>query len=916
MGNPVTIRIKILNICLFLILHFSSFEFSFPEEFSDPGLKYLFSELSLKNGLPQNTVYTVTQDKDGFIWIGTDRGVARFDGKKFKYYNSYNNPEIKNNSVTALLSEKNGRLLIGTFGGGLLGYENGVFTQLGLGKNSEVIRIWTLFIDPGKNLWIGTTGNGLICLTTKGSIKYFLKNNNHGNITSVTGMQGGDILAASETGIFRISGDKTSSIDLSEIKGSPNIMTIMMINGNSLYVGTDNGLVVGKIYKNRIKSFSVHEDGNIIRKIFRDRSENIWLVTDKGLKKIEGGRVVPFISRDPFFYGPLMTIFQGPEDNLWIGSSGSGLRILRERNFFSLKYSQKFFTGHINSICVKNGTLVAGSRGNGVLILKKNRSYSYSKINGLISNHVNSVYPGIGGSILAGTDIGLNIITIPSNPAGKPAIETRLPGIKVQSFFKDSSNNILIGTMKKGLYQLEGNIVSEYKKYTESISDSILCITEDKNKNILIGTDKGLKTLPYKDSGKIQWPKIRTIKGPVYDIFIDRDNNLWAGTRDHGLVVLTGDKVFFAGKSNNMLLNPIYKIFRDKHDKLWLSTNNGILSLKRHEILKYLQGIIKTFNLIQYSEIDGISSSVFSGGTQPAGWKTPNGNIYFPSRRGITYFNPEKFYFNRVVPGIKIEKLVVNGENFSKKGEIILNPGVKKLSIYFSVISFTNRHKVVFSYKLFGYDKEWRYSSSGENVIIYRNLLPGEYRFNLAAANCDGFWNHSGVSLTFRIKFPFYKTVWFYFIIIFLIYIFSPFIYRWIMLRVRTKNEEVKKYESSKLTKVDSHLYLQKLRKIVEKDKLFLDPNIKIRDISSRMGIPRKVLSQVINELLEENFKNFINRYRIEEAKKKLTDPDEKDFILLKIIYDTGFNSKSVFNASFKRITGMSPSEYRKKHIR
>jgi len=910
MKNNVLKKIVILVFSIFVL-----FKFLLPEELKKPDIDYLLSEISTKNGLPQNTVYSLAKDKDGFIWIGTDRGVVRFDGKEFKCFNSYNTHEIKNNSITSILSKENGELLIGTFGGGLLSYKNGIFSQINIEEYGNVISIWEMFIDSEQNLWVVTNKNGLIRINKSGKISNYLKGKAFNKVTSITETSAGTIFASTEKNIFKISEYKTFPVNIEELGKTVNVMTIKEFEKDGFYVGTDNGLFLGKIYKNKFKLNSKFESGNMIREVFKDKSGSLWLVTDNGLKKMDNGRVVPFLSRDLFFYTPLMTMFQGPEYGLWIGSSGSGIRILREKGFHSFKDSNNFLTGHINSVYSDSGIIVTGSEKKGILIKTGNKYYTYLEKDGLSSGHVNSVYSDINKNILVGTDNGLNVIHYPYGSILNTKITRVLSGIKILSIFKDSFNNIWIGTMGDGIYLFNGDTESIHKKSMGNISESILCITEEREGNLLIGTDKGMRFLSYKKNYEMKPINGKIIKGHVYDIYTDSNNCLWVGTGDYGLVLFNGDRVFLLGEKNKILLNPVYKIFEDKNNNIWVSTNNGLLLLRRIEIRKYIKNIIEKLNPILYSENDGISSSVFSGGSQPAGWMATDGNFYIPSKGGITYFNPEKYHFNRIVPNIVIEELVVDGEKVEITSNVVLNSGVKKISIRFSIISFANRNKVYCSYKLFGHDKKWIYASSEESLITYKNLSSGKYRLHVKAANCDGFWNNRGVTLSLRIKNPFYKTYFFYLTIILVVYFLSPFIYRWIQIKFGIKKVDgADKYKSSKLTKTDSYFYLQKLRRIVEKDKLFLDPNIKIRDISSRMGIPRKVLSQIINELLGENFKSFINKYRIEEAKKRLVDRNEADFILLKMIYDVGFNSKSVFNAAFKKYTGMSPSEFKKKH--
>jgi AraC-like DNA-binding protein len=128
--------------------------------------------------------------------------------------------------------------------------------------------------------------------------------------------------------------------------------------------------------------------------------------------------------------------------------------------------------------------------------------------------------------------------------------------------------------------------------------------------------------------------------------------------------------------------------------------------------------------------------------------------------------------------------------------------------------------------------------------------------------------------------------------------------------------EAAKKYKQSSLSPLKSQDYLRHLQKMMTEHHLYRDPEISLAALAEQMGIPPKHLSQIINERLGQNFKNFINRYRVEEAKIKILDPREKDFVLLKIAYDVGFNSKSVFNAAFKKHAGMSPTEYRRKYGR
>ena len=876
--------------------------------------EYLFSDFSTENGLPQNTVYSIAGDQDGFIWVGTDRGMARFDGTGFRHFNMYNTPEIRSNSITAILLRKDGALLIGTYGGGAVIYRDEEFSPLDLGEGSHAIRIWRLVEDSKSNLWVVTTGDELIRSGPDGGLKKYFIEKQYGKITSLIETSSNRILVSTERHVLEIAGSKVSTVDISKFPGSAILLTIQSLSADELHICTDNGLFIGKLSADNIELISQPEKNNIIRKTYRDRSGNTWIISDKGLGMLDHDRISPFHPADEFFQSPLMTMYQGPEGNLWIGSSGRGLRVLRKRNFFAQKLSRDFFNGQVNSVHETSGHLLTGTQSHGLLISKGDRYSSFSKKDGLASNTVNTVLSVSDRLILAGTKEGLSIIRNPLSANKNRKIINKLTGIEILSLYMTSEKQVLIGTSGHGLYVLGNNNPTRYGHSRDPAPFRILSISECRDTRLLLGTDIGIQAVSTTHMTISTLPGTENINGPVFDIAEDQYMNLWIGTQDHGLVILNGGKLIYTGEINNLLLTPVFRLINDRKNRVWMSSNNGILMLRKDELYRFLRTVSNTLNPIRFSQNDGIATPVFSGEIQPAGHIDTNGIIYFPSKGGVTRFDTTNLSLNTIPPKIKFHRLITDTGNFDLRAKITLSHQVKKVSVTFSIISFTNSARSATRLELSGNNKKWGYTSLTRNSVTYGGLSPGKYRLNITASNCDGIWNYKGASIEFQIRNPIYNTFVFYMLLLILLYTLSPFIYKWTLTRRKKKAEETGKYKDSKLTTVDSHIYIQKLKQIVEREKLYLDPNIKIRDISSRMGVPRKVLSQLINDVLDENFKNFINRYRIEDAKKQLINPENKDYILLRIIYDVGFNSKSVFNAAFKKHTGMTPSEYRKKH--
>jgi len=235
-----------------------------------------------------------------------------------------------------------------------------------------------------------------------------------------------------------------------------------------------------------------------------------------------------------------------------------------------------------------------------------------------------------------------------------------------------------------------------------------------------------------------------------------------------------------------------------------------------------------------------------------------------------------------------------------------LPAGTKNVEFHFTALSFTAPRKVKFSYRLVGSDEKW-HETRARDGVVYNGLKPGKYKFRVIACNNDNAWNYKGATFYFSIKYKLTQKIWFKSLVIFFLLFFLLFFFRYYANR-RSKE----KYSASTLETWQSQHYMQKLLALMEQEKPYRDSEITVERLSKQLSISEKHLSQILNEKLQLNFNNFINKYRVEEAREKILDPKEKDFVILKIAYDVGFNSKSAFNAAFKKFTKMSPSEYRK----
>jgi AraC-like DNA-binding protein len=342
-----------------------------------------------------------------------------------------------------------------------------------------------------------------------------------------------------------------------------------------------------------------------------------------------------------------------------------------------------------------------------------------------------------------------------------------------------------------------------------------------------------------------------------------------------------------------------------------MSSDKGIFRVSKQDLKDFDEGKRQRIRCISYGKADGMKSSKCAGGGQPAAWKTKDGELWFPTSKGIVIIDPGKIKLNSVIPPVIIEKIKIDDRLMAPKQHIEISPGTRRLEFHYTAASFAAPKKIKFKYKLEGFDKEWMDAgSSAGRVAGYTNIPPGTYCFRVIACNNDGLWNEKGASFYFKLNPFFYQTSWFYGLCILAVLALGSVFHRLRVKQILIK--ERKKYEKARLPSEYADKYLEKLLQFMKDDKPYLDSEISLQGLSKRLAIPEHHLSQVINERLNRNFYNFINHYRLEEAKRILTDPGNR-LTIIEIAFQVGFNSKSAFNRAFKQHTNMTPSDFKKK---
>ncbi|HET6977067.1 MAG TPA: two-component regulator propeller domain-containing protein [Pyrinomonadaceae bacterium] len=725
-----------------------------------------------ENGLPQNTVQSIVQTRDGYLWIGTQEGLARFDGLNFTVFDKENTPAFKSNDIRFLHEDQQGRLWIST-SYGLVCRHDGQFQSFteneGLPDNS----IGPIVEDPSGNVWVGTAGgltrfeNGTFKTLT---VEQGLSRN---VIQTLCARANGTLLVGTSAGVQLLSGDRFASWTALPNVPAANITAIAESKNGNLWFGTLDGLF--DLEREGAATSLVTLPNSRVSALRIDREGALWIATAGGVARWLNGNIESFTSTDGLSSNLVLSLFEDREGSIWIGTEAGGLNLLKSKKFNTFTTHDGLPSDLVKAIYQDaQGGIWIGSQGGGLTLLKNGKFTTWTTRDGLSSDVILSLAGDANGVIWIGTPDGLNRFK-----DGKFQIFTFADGLSndlVRSVLVDRNGVLWVGT-RDGLNSFRDNEFTTYTVQDGLANNFIGAIYEDSKGNLWVGTLGGLNKI--KD-GKFQTftTKDGLSSNTVISLYEDAAGDLWIGTNGGGLNRLRGDK-FVSFKS--LSADVIYRILEDKQQNLWCSSNKGIFRVNKNDLDKVAGDANASANPVFYGPADGTLTREASGGGHPAGWRTSDGRMWFATIKGLAVIDPEHIPLNTSPPPIAIEQLFVDNQTVPLTQKIILSPSSSRLDFYYTALSFIAPENVRFKYKLEGFDDNW-IEGGARRVASYTNLRPGNYQFRVIAANNDGVWNETGAAVEFYLQPRFYQTYWFFALVVVLLGLTAWQIYR---MRVR-----------------------------------------------------------------------------------------------------------------------------------
>lgn len=715
-----------------------------------------------EDGLPQNAVTAVVQTHDGFIWVGTYRGLARFDGARFTEFD-YSPSGVLSSRVTSLFESKDGALWLGHEDGELTRYADGRFENYPINAKWRRGKITGIVADESGDIWL-QNDDGLMARARDGLVLTPEPGSYTGNLQLICNQQGnvwvgrnGRISALHQGRLTPLAlgaaNTNTAFIGIGAARdGGVWMVTATQVrewnNGrwtNERGIPPFNEAPLGKLTETR--------DGTLVGS-----------TSDHGFALIfPDGKTSVFNRATGFYSDWILSFCEDQEGGLWVGTGGAGLALLRESCLQTISPPDAWQGRAILSVFAdREGALWVGTEGAGAYRFQNGIWTNYSVNEGLTNPYLWSFAEDNAGNLCAGTWNGGLFFWRGGHFEQAPGLEQMVTPMTAQLAAR--AGGLWIGT-RMGLlrYDAAGKISWVEKK--ERFSDNFVrCITEERDGTVwfdMVG--KGLFCL---HNGELK--SFRIPDGLPSDfvqcLHPDEKGEIWIGTFGGGLCRFKAGKFATVGQKQGLSDNVICDIQDDGQGYFWISSYNGIMRVSKAELDQCADGIKNPVHSITYGMSDGMPTLECSGGLQPAGCKTPDGLLWFGTSRGLVMVNPFAVKTNTQPPPVTIETLLVDGKSAlgatPQISQLEIPPGQHRLEFQYAGLSYSAPEKVRFKHRLEGLETDW-VEAGNRRVANYDYIPPGKYIFQVIACNNDGVWNETGASLALVILPHFWQSFWF-----------------------------------------------------------------------------------------------------------------------------------------------------------
>ena len=706
------------------------------------------------DGLPQNSVTSIVQSADGYLWLGTWGGLARFDGISFQTFDASTTPAFRSSRVVALAEDAAGRLWIGTERGGLVRHSGGHFERVNLAEGPD-ISVHTIVRGPGESMWVGTA-----------------------------------------RGLFRFDRDTSRRFTVADGLPDDSVMSILFTRDGRALFGTMAGLAV--MNGAAFAPIEASIDAGPVRALLETSDGTVLSGSQAGLFRVDGRRLLRIDPASSMPSHDVGVLYEDSHGNVWAGSPGSGLLRFRGEAIEWIRRRDGLSSDAIRAILEdREKNLWIGTDGGGLMLVRDGKAVSWGGPNSPLGRSIVPIESDGMGGLWVGMACGGLARMYADESIEVFGARDGLPDDCIWSLLRDSRGELWIGTSNEGVVRFDGRSFERVRDSTGR-GLNVNVIFEDSRGHLWAGSSLGL--LAYDEDSDEFIQLAGTESYHVSNIFEARDTTLWIattrgilifdgtirevinaadglanefvrafheddqgvfwiGTYGGGLHRLARGQISHFGMRDGLFDDIVSRIFETADGDLWMSGNRGISRVRKADIESYLAGKLDRIPGETIGTADGMINAECNGGGHPAGIRDDAGRMWFPTVDGIVMVDPERIRRNTLAPPVFIESFQANGTRFAIDAPIVLSRRAKNLEIRYTALSYAAPEKVQFRYRLEGLDADW-VEAGPRRVAYFPYIPPGQYTFRVVASNNDGVWNTTGASIGFTLPPRLHQRPW------------------------------------------------------------------------------------------------------------------------------------------------------------
>jgi signal transduction histidine kinase/ligand-binding sensor domain-containing protein/CheY-like chemotaxis protein len=706
------------------------------------------------DGLPQNSVRAIVQTREGYLWLATAEGLVRFDGVRFTVFDRTSSPALPTSNVDSLTASADGALWIAFRRRGIGRLHQGRLetwtTDQGLSAN-EVI---SLAATPDGSVWAGTAAQGLNRLRA-GRITVYRRAQGLPDdfCHALAAAPGGGVLVGTGAGAAVVTDSGVRALTPRDTRAPASVNAILAGQGDDVWLGTPGGLL--RLAGGQVTRFG-RTDGlpaDDVVSLARGRNGTIWAgFRSGGLARLLGGRIESYTVREGLPDDFVHALAEDMEGNLWVGTSAGGLSRLRATPFRTVSKRDGLPADVVRAVFEsRDGSMWVATHAFGLARVKDGTVTRWTTADGLPSDGVSAIGQSRDGAMWIGTRDGL--VRIDGRALTRYTAADGLPHENVRSFFEDRDGGIWIGTVG-GVCRIAGARcvpVEGLPVYARSFHQSA-------DGAIWAATHRGLYR--YHGGRAAHWGRQEGLSSDfLTSLAAEADGTLWLSTGGEGLNRFKDGRITIYRTAQGLHDDNIFRVLTDGRGGVWMTSNRGLFRVARAELDAVGDGRAPRVYAQAYTEVDGLPSAEFNGGSFPAGIVARDGQLWLPSVKGVVLVDPSRVIAVPPPPPAYIERVIANGR-IADAGGARIDPGEGGLEFHYTAFRFSAPTRLRFRYKLEGFDNDW-VAAGTRRAAYYTNVPPGEYLFRVSASSRAGQWSPSDATVAVTLLPHFYQTRWF-----------------------------------------------------------------------------------------------------------------------------------------------------------